>query len=473
MKVIQHRKIWIGISLLIIIVGFAVMIFNSVNGNGAFNYDIQFKGGTSIEVSFNEDFDQAELEELVQSAIIDDDVPVIQKVTSENKAIIKLRSVIDDITVDEALGSDDAAAVGDETVADEENTAAEEDAADTAAEEDKADMADEENDGVEVESIISGDEADVETPAVDGEADNGDDAAADENADNGDDAAADENAVDGDDAAADDGADPAADGENVVNASLVDNGDGTYGIVPVDENGNPEEVSGAEDAEESEEAVSEATTEHVFTVATGEGYSGNIAAVIAAVAEKYQLEESSFSVTQISATISSEMTQDAILAVFLACIMMLIYVSIRFKDFKTGASSIIALIHDSLIVLTCYAVLRIPLSSTFIAAILTVLGYSINASIVIFDRVRENKNAHRKWTTEQLVDESVRECMRRSLFTSLTTLLTIGALYIFGVQSIKEFALPIVVGIVAGTWSSVLIAGSVWYEFSKMKIKKK
>ncbi len=429
MKVIQRRKIWIGISLLIIIIGLAVMVYNSVKGNGAFNYDIQFKGGTSIEVNFNEDFDQTELEDLVNS-VVTDDSPVIQKITSENKAIIKLKSVIDDITVDDALN--DGAAVEGESVAAADSTDA---AADTS------------ENAVETESVISNAEADVETPAVDAEADNAETAAAD--------------------------ADTAA---NNIEAGLVDNGDGTYTITPKAD--TEEGVSAAEDASaaegaSSEEAAVEETTEHVFTVATGEGYSGNIAAVIAAVADKYQLEDSSFSVTQISATISSEMTQDAILAVFLACLMMLIYVSIRFKDFKTGASSIIALIHDSLIVLTCYAVLRIPLSSSFIAAILTVLGYSINASIVIFDRVRENKNTHRKWSTEELVDESVRECMRRSLFTSLTTLLSIGALYVFGVQSIKEFALPIVVGIVAGTWSSVLIAGSVWYELSKFKVKRK
>ena len=166
------------------------------------------------------------------------------------------------------------------------------------------------------------------------------------------------------------------------------------------------------------------------------------------------------------------MTKNAILAVVLACLAMLIYVSLRFKDFRTGASSIIALIHDALIVLACYAVIRIPLSNSFIAAILTVLGCSINASIVIFDRVRENKNTHRRWTVEQLADVSVSQCMRRSIFTSLTTLFTIGALYILGVQSIKEFALPIVAGIIAGTWSSVLISVSVWFWFSKIGKKK-
>ncbi len=445
LNIVQKRTVWIGISAVVVVIGIVAMIVGAAGGNGAFNYDIQFTGGTSVEVNIGEDFDQDALEELVASAMTDD-TPVIQKVTSENKAIIKLKSVIDDMTVQDAL---EESAVSDEAV--------------------EAEAADTEEADAEVASVVSEAEADAEAAAEDDEAA----VSADTEEADGAEAADTEEAEEAEAVDADEEAD-AADEENVIDVSpdqLIDNGDGTYSISPdafegvIDENGNAIAVE--------EEDATETTTEHVHTVATGEGYSGNIASVIAAVTQEYNLEDADFSVTQISATISSEMTKNAVLAVFFSCIAMLIYVSLRFKDIRTGSASIIALIHDALIVLTCYAVLRIPLSNSFIAAILTVLGYSINASIVIFDRIRENKNSHRKWSAEQLVNTSVSQCMKRSIYTSLTTLFTIGALYVLGVQSIKEFALPIVVGIVAGTWSSVLISGSVWYLLEKIKVNKK
>ena len=163
------------------------------------------------------------------------------------------------------------------------------------------------------------------------------------------------------------------------------------------------------------------------------------------------------------------MQEKAFLAVAVSCIAMLIYVSLRFRDFKIGASCIIALLHDALIVLACYAIFRIPLNNSFIAAILTVLGYSINASIVIFDRLRENKRRLGSRDSENVMNISIKQSMRRSLYTSLTTFFTILALYIFGVQSVKEFALPIVVGIICGTYSSVFLAGSLWYIFDSFK----
>lgn len=450
-KVVSGRKLWIGISTAVVVVGIVFGVVNAASGNGIFNYDIQFTGGSSIEVNIGQDFDQTELETLI-SEVVEDDSPVIQKVTSENKAIIKLKSVIDDVTTDEAAESDAAVDTEEESVLDIEE------AADTEAE-----AADEESivigdDEIEISSIVSADETDSEVSADEDEAAVEDDEAADE---------ADESGESGD---------------NNIDLELnpedlIDNGDGTYSISPeafegmTDADGNEIDLSDA--VLEATDTETEETTEHVHTVATGEGYTGNIAAVIATVAQEYDLEDADFSVTQISATISSEMTRNAVLAVIISCLCMLVYVSIRFREFRTGASSIIALLHDALIVLTCYAVLRIPLSNSFIAAILTVLGYSINASIVIFDRVRENKNAHRKLSGEELIDVSVNQCIKRSLFTSLTTLFTIGSLYVLGVQSVKEFALPVVVGIIAGTWSSVLIAGSVWYMLSKLKLGKK
>ena len=150
------------------------------------------------------------------------------------------------------------------------------------------------------------------------------------------------------------------------------------------------------------------------------------------IREKYGIEDNTIEVTTISATISGEMQEKAFLAVAVSCIAMLIYVSLRFRDFKIGASCIIALLHDALIVLACYAIFRIPLNNSFIAAILTVLGYSINASIVIFDRLRENKRRLGSRDSENVMNISIKQSMRRSLYTSLTTFFTILALYIFG-----------------------------------------
>lgn len=185
--------------------------------------------------------------------------------------------------------------------------------------------------------------------------------------------------------------------------------------------------------------------------------------------QKYSITADQFSIQDVSGTISEEMQRASILSVLVSCIAMLIYVTLRFRDFKTGSSAVIALLHDALIVIGCYAILRIPMNTTFIAVILTILGYSINASIVVFDRVRENRKRYK--TKEELIDNSVSQTLRRSLFTSMTTFLTVLSLYIFGVEDIKEFAFPIMVGIVCGTYSSVLIAGNVWYALSGIKKK--
>lgn len=191
------------------------------------------------------------------------------------------------------------------------------------------------------------------------------------------------------------------------------------------------------------------------------------------LSEKYNLTEANFSVQDVSATISKEMVRDSVKSVVVACLFMLVYVSIRFKDFKMGACSILALVHDALVVLGAYALLRIPLNNSFIAAILTVLGYSINATIVIFDRVRENRSRIGKNNYEELVNTSVKQTMTRSLFTSLTTFFTVACLYVLGVDSVKEFVLPIAVGIVCGTYSSVCIAGNIWYVLCALADKKK
>ncbi len=178
----------------------------------------------------------------------------------------------------------------------------------------------------------------------------------------------------------------------------------------------------------------------------------------------FGVDESSITAETISSTISNEMRQDAVKAVIVALILMLIYIWFRFKDMRFGASSVIALAHDVLVVLTFYALMRISVGSTFIACMLTIVGYSINATIVIFDRIRENLSVRKKdQDLEELVNRSITDTLSRSLFTSLTTFFMVFTLFIFGVASIREFALPIMAGIICGTYSSVCITGALWY----------
>lgn len=169
------------------------------------------------------------------------------------------------------------------------------------------------------------------------------------------------------------------------------------------------------------------------------------------------------SIVDVSATVSREMQMTAIKAVLIACICMLIYISIRFKDIRAGGSAIVALVHDVLVVMTCYVVFRIPVDNAFIAVLLTILGYSINSTIVIFDRIRENTPKYRKNQTAEKINKSISQTLGRSINTTLTTLFTIGAIYILGVQSIKDFSLPMIVGIIAGAYSSIFISANIWY----------
>lgn len=187
---------------------------------------------------------------------------------------------------------------------------------------------------------------------------------------------------------------------------------------------------------------------------------------------KYPATEE-LSIADVSSTISGEMQTTALIAVTIACLAMLIYITIRFKDLKSGISAILALIHDVLIVIAVYAIFRIPINNSFIAAILTIVGYSINNTIVIFDRIRENRNTYKKGDFENLVNNSVSQTLNRSINTSLTTLFTITAIFILGVASIKEFAMPIMVGIIAGTYSSIFISTSLWYILNTRKKESK
>lgn len=197
-------------------------------------------------------------------------------------------------------------------------------------------------------------------------------------------------------------------------------------------------------------------------------------AIESMLAEKYGVSADHITSETISSTISDEMKSDTILAVVIAIVCMLIYIRIRFKDIRFGVSGVLALLHDVLVVLAFYAVAKISVGSTFIACMLTIVGYSINATIVIFDRIRENINLSGKnEDVKGIVNKSITQTLSRSLFTSLTTFIMVAALYILGVTAIREFALPLMVGIICGTYSSVCLAGGMWYLLRSVKSKKK
>lgn len=182
-----------------------------------------------------------------------------------------------------------------------------------------------------------------------------------------------------------------------------------------------------------------------------------------AIQEAYDIEEKAISFETISSTISNEMRQDAVIAVIVATICILIYIWFRFKDVRFAGSAVLALLHDVLIVFACYAIVRISVGSTFIACMLTIVGYSINATIVIFDRIRENLESMKKESMETIVNMSITETLTRSIYTSFTTFAMVAVLYVLGVATIKEFALPLIVGVVAGGFSSVCITAPLWY----------
>ncbi len=177
-------------------------------------------------------------------------------------------------------------------------------------------------------------------------------------------------------------------------------------------------------------------------------------------------------VTNVGASVSADLRTAAIIATLIAILLMLVYISFRF-EILSGLTAVICLAHDIFVMFAVYSLLQIPLNSTMIAAILTILGYSINATIIVFDRIRENVKLNSKDKFEENVDRSIKQTLTRSLNTTLTTLFTIGMVYILGVDSIKQFALPIIVGIFAGLFSSVCLAGNIWAILKKAFNKKR
>ena len=194
--------------------------------------------------------------------------------------------------------------------------------------------------------------------------------------------------------------------------------------------------------------------------------------VIEAMKTKYSLEDTDlYKADDVSASVGSDLQKAAVICALLAIVLMLIYITIRF-EFTSGLAAVCCLVHDLLIMLSVYVICQIPLDINFIAAALTILGYSINASIIVFDRIRENLRTARKEPFESVAERSIWQTMGRTINTTLTTLFTIGMIFILGVPSLKQFTLPLIVGIIAGAWSSIFLSANFWAFFRKHFRKK-
>lgn len=206
-----------------------------------------------------------------------------------------------------------------------------------------------------------------------------------------------------------------------------------------------------------------------------DGVQGIQASITEALQAKYPNAAIYGDVNYVGPVAGATLLRNAFLSVLIAALCMLIYIAIRF-DFNSGAAAVLGLVHDVLIMLSFMVILRsfVQMNSSFIAAMLTIVGYSINNTIIIFDRIRENA---RKMPTStprvDVVNRSIKECLGRTINTTLTTLVTIVCLYIFGVSSIREFALPIIVGIISGVYSANMINGYVWAFLEEKKRAKK
>lgn len=189
--------------------------------------------------------------------------------------------------------------------------------------------------------------------------------------------------------------------------------------------------------------------------------------VFNALKDKYKLEDSAMiSSSQFGPSVGKEIKNRAWLSIILSSIFMMIYVTVRF-EWRFGVSAILALFHDVLILISFYAIFRIPVNSAFIAAILTVLGYSINDTIVVFDRIRDTLKYAKTTNYEKIANDSINQTLGRTINTSLTTIVVIIALAIFGASSVKELAIPLLVGISTGTYSSICIASPIWVSLKK------
>ena len=188
--------------------------------------------------------------------------------------------------------------------------------------------------------------------------------------------------------------------------------------------------------------------------------------------EKYSLSDDDLEKSDdVSASVGNDLKKAAFTSAFIAVVLMLIYITLRF-EFTSGLAAVCCLIHDLLVMLSVYVIFQIPLNQNFIAAALTILGYSINASIIVFDRVRENMRTARKESFEDIAEKSIWQTLGRTVNTTLTTLFTVGMIFILGVSSLRDFTLPLLVGIISGAYSSIFLASSLWAFFRKHLRKK-
>ncbi|WP_252230113.1 protein translocase subunit SecF [Clostridium sp. ZBS15] len=209
------------------------------------------------------------------------------------------------------------------------------------------------------------------------------------------------------------------------------------------------------------DAVTNTINDNQYEVKSGDLDSEKVSSIMTELKEKYDLaDDALLNQQEIGASIGKELTKNSLIALFVACIVMLIYIAIRF-EFKFGVAALIATIHDVLITVSVYAIFGIPVNTSFIAAILTIIGYSMNDTIVIFDRIRENSKIMRRANSIEIANTSLTETMTRSINTTLTTLFTIIAVNIF-VPTVREFTVPLIIGIVAGAYSSIFVASPVW-----------
>ncbi len=193
---------------------------------------------------------------------------------------------------------------------------------------------------------------------------------------------------------------------------------------------------------------------------------------VAAISDAYQLQEDDYQVDYVSASVGKDLTRAAFVASAVAALLILVYIAFRF-EFRSGVAAVLALLHDLLVMLSMYVIFRIPLNINFIAAALTILGYSINATIVVFDRIRENRKLMQTGNFGVIVDTSIWDTMTRSINTTITTLIVMVMLLILGVSSIRNFALPLCIGIICGCYSSVCISGPLWNVMNKGRVHKK
>ncbi len=202
-------------------------------------------------------------------------------------------------------------------------------------------------------------------------------------------------------------------------------------------------------------------------------------AVFAALKEAYNLNDGTekdeageiiptdlLAVDNVDPVMGADLRNSAIISALLAILCMLAYIAVRF-DWRSGLAAVCALVHDVFVILSAYVIFRIPVNMSFIAVILTILGYSINATIIIFDRVRENRKVMKKTSFSDIVTKSIWQTVTRSINTTITTLLAIVIIAIFGVPSIRQFVIPLIVGIIAGLYSSIFISGPVWVKLIK------